>query len=74
MTNFELIELQAIKTRIEALEHQNGVYVAPWPGDQKQKKKEKEKNHPTIPQAEPAEVEAHPSHNWKPGNTGPQDE
>ena len=26
------------------------------------------------PQAEPAEVEAHPSHNWQPGNKGPRDE
>ncbi len=25
-------------------------------------------------QCEPAEVESHPTHNWKPGNTGPQDE
>jgi len=27
-----------------------------------------------VPQAEPAEVESHPSHNWRPGNKGPRDE
>jgi len=27
-----------------------------------------------VPQAEPAEVEAHPTHNWAPGHKGPRDE
>jgi hypothetical protein len=29
---------------------------------------------PRVPQCEPAELEAHPSHTWEPGLKGPRDE
>jgi hypothetical protein len=75
-----MTEIDEIKIRIEALERQVGIQVKKWGWSeiieptqniQPSKKKKKKK---TVPQAEPAELESHPSHNWKPGNKGPRGE
>ena len=67
-----MTEIESIKKRIEELERHVGINPASWatvytPPARKRKKK-------PIPQEEPAELESHPTHNWKPGNKGPQDE
>jgi len=67
-----MTEIEAMKKRIEDLERQVGIQVKPWATVYTAPAKKKKKK--TIPQAEPAELESHPSHNWKAGNKGPRDE
>jgi len=57
-----------IKRRIEDLERQVGIPVKPWATVYKAPAKKKKKK--TVPQAEPAEVESHPTHNWNEGSPG----
>lgn len=68
-----MTEIEEIKQRIQALECHVGLQVKPWGWRDVLSPRKKKKKKKTVPQEEPAEVEAHPDHNWKAGNKGPRD-